>query len=198
MTIYSAATRFSVPCKTLDDRIKGRVKHGTSPGPATVLTLEQEEALVSYLFYMADHGYPLTRTMVKAYGWTIAKKSDNGEHFNKEFGPGEHWWINFRKRHPKVTLRRADMLERSQAEALNPDVVNKYFGLLGETLDKLGLYNKPCLIFNCDETFLPLDCNKEKAVARKGKRIHIVSLMAQVSILLYFFACLQLAYHIHP
>ena len=160
-TIYSAAARFSVPRKTLDDRIKGRFKHGTSPGPVTALTLEQEEALFSYLFYIADHGYPLTRTMVKAYGWAIAKKSGNGEHCNKEFGPGEHWWINFRKQHPKVTLRRADMLERSRAEALNPDVINEYFGLLGETLDKLGLNNKPRQIFNCDETFLPLDCNRK-------------------------------------
>ena len=56
------------------------------------------------------------------------------------------------------------------SEALNPDVVNEYFGLLGETLDKLGLKNKPRQIFNCDEAFLPLDCNKEKAVARKGTK----------------------------
>ena len=60
MTIYSGAARFSVPRKTLDDRMKGHVKHGTNPGPRTVLTPEQEEALVSYLSYMADHGYPLT------------------------------------------------------------------------------------------------------------------------------------------
>ena len=44
MTIYSAAARFSVPCKTLDARIKGYVKHGTSPGPVTALTLEQVKA----------------------------------------------------------------------------------------------------------------------------------------------------------
>ena len=42
VTIYSAAARFIVPRKTLDDRIKGRVKHGTSTGPVTALTLEQE------------------------------------------------------------------------------------------------------------------------------------------------------------
>ena len=148
MTIYSAAARFSVPRKTSDERIKGHVKHGASPGLATALTLEQEEAFVSYLFYMADHGYPLTRTMVKAYEWAIAKKSGNGERFNKEFEPGEHWLINFRRRHSNVTLRRADMPERSRAEALNPDVVNKYFGLLGETLHKMGLKNKPRQIFN--------------------------------------------------
>ncbi len=45
LTIYSAAARFGVPRKTLDDRIKGHVKHGISPGPKTALTPEQEEAL---------------------------------------------------------------------------------------------------------------------------------------------------------
>ncbi len=38
-------------------------------------------------------------------------------------GPGEHWWIHFRNRHPKVTFHRADMLECSRAEALNPSVI---------------------------------------------------------------------------
>ena len=52
MTVYSAAGRFSVPRKTLDDRMKGHVRHGTNLGPHRVLTPEQEEALVSYLFYM--------------------------------------------------------------------------------------------------------------------------------------------------
>ena len=87
MTIYSAAAKFKVPRKTLDDRVKGLVRHGTNPGPCTALTREQEDALVSYLFYMAERGYPLTRTMVKAYGWAIAKKSGNGDRFNEEFGP---------------------------------------------------------------------------------------------------------------
>ena len=34
-TIYKAAAKFNVPRKTLDDRIKGLVKHGTKPGPRT-------------------------------------------------------------------------------------------------------------------------------------------------------------------
>ena len=54
ITIYSAAANFNVPRKTLDDRIKGVVSHGTNPGPSTALTSEQENALESYLFYMAD------------------------------------------------------------------------------------------------------------------------------------------------
>ena len=50
MTIYSDVATFSVPRKTLDDRIKVRVKHGTNPGPVTALTRVQEEALESYHF----------------------------------------------------------------------------------------------------------------------------------------------------
>ena len=170
MTIYAAAASFNVPRKTLDDRIKGLVRHGTNPGPSTALTFEQENALESYLFYMAEHGYPLTRTMVKAYGWAIAKRSGSGDRFNEEFGPGDKWWANFKKRHPKVSLRRVDMLERTRAEALNPKIVDEYFDLLGTTLDNLGLKNKPRHIYNCDETFLPLDCNREKAVTYKGAK----------------------------
>ena len=59
---------------------------------------------------MAEHGYPLIRTMVKAYGWVIAKRSGCGYPVNEEFGPGDKWWANFKKRLPKVSLRRVDML----------------------------------------------------------------------------------------
>lgn len=38
LSISVAASRFNVPRKTLDDSVKGRVRHGTSPGPSTVRT----------------------------------------------------------------------------------------------------------------------------------------------------------------
>ena len=89
MTIHKASTYFKVPRKTLDDRVKGRVQHGSNPGPATILSATEEDALVSYLLYMAEHGYPLTRTMMKAFAWAIAKRSGHGDRFNPETGPGE-------------------------------------------------------------------------------------------------------------
>ena len=61
---------------------KGLVKHGSKPGPSTILSAEEEQTLEAFLFYMADHGYPLTKTMAKAYAWAIAKRVGTGDHFN--------------------------------------------------------------------------------------------------------------------
>ena len=103
-TITAAATQFSVPRKTLDDRIKGRVTHGSKPGVSTALTSIEEESLVSYLIYMANRGFPLTRTMVKAFAWSIAKRCGTCDRFNTEYGPGEKWWTLFKQQHPQLAL----------------------------------------------------------------------------------------------
>ena len=150
--------------------MKGRVKHGTTPGPSTVLTAEEEDALQSYLIYMAQRGFPLTRTMTKAFAWAIAKRSGKADRFNPEYGPSEHWWVNIRKRHPKLTLRTTDKLERSRAEALSPEIVKEYFETLKSILEENGVMNLPRQLCNCDETFLPLDYTREKAVTLKNTK----------------------------
>ena len=71
MIVTAVATTFSVPRKTLDDRVKGLVVHGKKPGVSTVLTPKEDASLVPYviLVYMAKRGFPLTRTMVKAFAF---------------------------------------------------------------------------------------------------------------------------------
>ena len=162
VTISDAARRFEVPRKTLDDRMKGLVQHGTNPGPKTVLTAVV--ALVQYLVYMAQRGFPLTRTMVMAFVWAIAKRTGKADRFNPEYGPSKHWWSNFRKRHPKLTLRKSDKLDRCRADAYNAEVVDEYFNLLQNVLKENNLLSAPRQLYNCDETFLPLDTTREKVV----------------------------------
>ena len=166
LTVSQAAAAYSVPRKTLDDRIKGHV-YGTKPGANTVLTVEEEKALCTYLIYMAERGFPLSRTMVMAFAWAIPIRSGKAHRFNPDLGPGNHWWCNFRQRHPEITLRKVDKLDRSRAECLDPDVAREYFELLRKTLSDNGLMNVPSHIYNCNETFLPLDGNREKAVTSK-------------------------------
>ena len=110
MTITQTAAKYSVLRKTLDDRIKKEVERGSRPGPSTVLTKEEEDGLVSYLVYMAQRGFPLTRTLTKAFAWAIPVRSGKADCFGKE-GPSENWWTGFRRCHPELTLQKADQLE---------------------------------------------------------------------------------------
>ena len=105
--------------------------------------------------------------MVMAFAWAIALRCGKGGHFNPELGPGEHWWTGFRKRHPELTLRKVDRLDHSRTECLDPEVVDEYFKLLKKILEGNGLMNSPRRLYNCDETFLPLDGTREKAVTLK-------------------------------
>lgn len=88
-SISGAAKQFDVSRRTLDDRVKGRVQHGTKPGPKAVLSPEEERGLVSYLVYMAEREFPLTPKMTMAFAWAIAVKSG----------------------HPELTLRKMDKLD---------------------------------------------------------------------------------------
>ena len=88
-----------------------------------------------------------------AFARAISKRSGTANRFNPETGPGKHWWSNFCKRHPWLTLHRSDKLDHSQVECLNPEVVGEYFELLEKVLAGRGLRNAPRQIYNCDETF---------------------------------------------
>ena len=116
--------------------MKGKVTHGKKPGVSTVLTLQEEDSMAKYLVFMAEHGFPLTKTMVKAFAWAISKRSGRDDRFNLECGPSDHWWQLFKNRHPQLVLRKADSLECSRAEAFNPGIVKEYFNLLDKTLTK--------------------------------------------------------------
>ena len=78
----------------------------------------------------------------------------------------------------------------------NQVTVNEYFTLLSKTLDD-SLKNKPRQLYNCDETFLPLNCIKEKAVTVGALKMCIVNHMRQENILRCFAVLLLLEYPIH-
>ena len=60
MSVLRAATTYNVPRTTLQDRVKGRVKHGDKQGPSTYLTSVEEEELEAFLMEVAKVGYGKT------------------------------------------------------------------------------------------------------------------------------------------
>ena len=117
---------------------------------------------------MAERGFPLMSNMVRAFAWAVLMRSRTSDGFNEETGAGKHWWGSFSVRHPELTLRTADNMERSRASALTKEVVDGYFETLKCTLEENDLVNEPRQLFNCNETFLPLNMSCEKVITRKN------------------------------
>ena len=80
------------------------------------------------------------------------------------------WWDSFRKRHPSLSLRNPEQLSHVRAVCTSPEALDHYFDILEETLDQNDLSSKPCQIYNCDETGMPLDPAPPKVIAQKGQK----------------------------
>ena len=65
-TTTEAARVFDVPRQTLHDKVKSKYSNGRA-GTPTLLKEAEEDALVGYATYMADHAIPITRTHLKEF-----------------------------------------------------------------------------------------------------------------------------------
>jgi len=102
------------------------------------------------------------------YGTPIVERllSDSGIEKTVTHG----WRESFCHCHPDVALRTTASLSISRAKASDITVINKYFDLLQSTMDLYDLHDKPCQLFNVDETGMPLNPKPSKMVCGKGSK----------------------------
>jgi len=77
------------------------------------------------------------------------------------------WWVHFCK---QFRLRKGDSFRIVTDQATNYSVFKSYSDLLGETLTKYGIKDKPAQIYNCDEIGMPLEHKMPKVIAAKGTK----------------------------
>ena len=157
-SISRAAIEYNVPKSTLRDRVKGKVKPGVMSGPMPYLTLEEERALVAFLLRCASIGYAKSRKQVL----TIVQRLLTSRKIDRRVTDG--WWTSFQRRNPDVCLRTPAPLCKARAAATDRGLFEKYFDLLEQTLDTYNLRGRPCLIWNMDETGVPLNPPSPKVV----------------------------------
>ena len=85
------------------------------------------------------------------------------------------WWTSFSRRHPELSLKNPAPMSKARAIASNSESMNAYFDLLEETLDTYNLRDRPELLFNMDETRMPLNPKPPKVVAGKSKYVTAMS-----------------------
>ncbi len=109
---------------------------------------------------------------VRAYVGNILAAKYNQDSFNVSHG----WWDRFRQWHKQLSLLAGESLAHKRAVAMSLETLGRYFDLLEETVEANNLSSKPALIFNCDESGVPLSHRPGKRVAARGqKHVHVLA-----------------------
>ena len=74
--VSTAASRFGVPRKSLDDRVKGNVDLDCKMGNETALSGDEEHSIFNYIEYMARRGFPLSMSQILSTAAAIAKEKE--------------------------------------------------------------------------------------------------------------------------
>ena len=161
-----AADLHGVPRSTLKDRLSGRVRHGTKPGPKPYLSIQEESELATHLLQAADIGFGKTRRDVKC----IVEEYLHRKGTLKGTTVSDGWWEKFVQRNPILRLRSGDSTAHVRMDAINAENLHAYYNLLKSVYDEHGFDSHPEAIYNMDETGVPLEPRPPKVVAAKGKR----------------------------
>ena len=112
MGLRKAFRLYNVLCESLR-RVNGTVDLDCRTGPSTVLTEEEEDALIHYCFQMADMSFGLTKEDVMHTVCTVGNHSGRVHPFT-DGTTGQAWFDGFRARHPCLTLHSTQGLSYSQ------------------------------------------------------------------------------------
>ncbi|KAH9314182.1 hypothetical protein KI387_022809 [Taxus chinensis] len=172
MSTRQAATKWGIPSTNVTDWLYGK-RTGKRKGPPTVLTDEEEKEIVTWCQDMAELGHGLEVIHLKAY---VAHMCQCRPNPFKDGLPGKSWWYGFRRRHPNLTIRIAEGLDRDRAVILRPRIVAAFY----DNLQKIYAANQygPDKIWNCDETGVQAGRNcGMRVIAKLGCRSvpHIMS-----------------------
>ncbi|XP_031344709.1 uncharacterized protein LOC116171810 [Photinus pyralis] len=170
MGVNEAAKAFGIPKTTFKRRFSASNLDKTDRlGPGSVLGREAEMKLSTHIKKLQKSGFAPTRGEVRVKAYNLAERLGIEHKFNREEGKaGNVWLLQFLRRNPDITVRKAENTSIARALGMSRNIVEKYFKELDAVLSQNSLFDKPGNIYNTDETGLQLNtravvacCNAE-------------------------------------
>ena len=161
MSIRKAAEEYGVPRSTLSDRASGKVQAGAKSGPRKYLNTTEEVELANFLSGCSSIGYSRTRKQIIDIVQEVVNKKGIGVTVSIS------WWKSF-VRH--LVVQEPESLSHSRVVGRDNAALEKYFDLLERTILEADLSERPCQIFNLDESGFPLCPKPPKVSTKKGEK----------------------------
>jgi hypothetical protein len=119
-SICSAASIYSISYGTLRDRLRGAQPRSIALEKEQLLTPEEEKSIVTFCEALDDLGHPLHRKIVKDFALSLLPPQRHQQ-------LGKHWITRFLNRHPGITSKFSQRLDRQRANANDPVILRDFF-----------------------------------------------------------------------
>ena len=168
ISIRRASLEFNIPKSTLNDKLTGKTPVDAGRvGPPSMLTTDEEEALVKYIKSSSRRALPVTRASVlNDVSEILQKELDRGvqrrlpPHMTG-VKPSGRWWNLFKRRHPNLPYNTSNALSLARKNVSRASVeqwfwyTQRYFIEIGQ----LPVLSDPSRMFNMDEVISNGQCN---------------------------------------
>ncbi|VEN39721.1 unnamed protein product, partial [Callosobruchus maculatus] len=170
LSIREASRKYGVPRATIQDRLHGRsIDSLKKTGPEPIMTIEGEKRIAQWIIDIAKCGFPITKEVLIDTVTKIARDSGTLGKFAND-RPGIRWYKNFLKRHPEISVREAESINKTRA-LVTEESVRLWFRNLTSFLENINcidIMEDPTRIFNADESGFTLCPKTGKVLAPRG------------------------------
>lgn len=165
--IRETSKKFGIPYSSLHDLIDGKSQVDSHVGRKTYFSMDEEDELKEWIFATLDNyiGVGKHDVMIKANAMYKIK-------YGGDMELTDHWYNDFKDRHPEIVKRIAAPLEKVRADHEDVETVTLFFNTLEEIINKNHL--QPSQIYNCDETGIQRNMMNQYTLAKIGSHPSIV------------------------
>lgn len=177
MTYRQAAQHYGVPFTNIFNRIKGRkVSHDRlGGGRSPDLPPHVESDLANCLIARSQMGFPCDKRELKQLVQEYVTVNNLQTRF-RDGQPGDDWYLGFMKRHPRLTLKKPEHLQKSRKNARDPFVVFDFFNKLKTVYEEFKVdETRANFVSNADESGFTSDPSRLRGIGEKGVALNRVS-----------------------
>jgi hypothetical protein len=145
-SLRATAETYEVPFETLRTRHLGVLPRAAIPANSRKFTNDEEQILLRKILQLSADGFPPQRAIVEEMANTMLDTKNPASPQKV----GTKWVANFVKRHPELSSVYNRKFDIQRAEVEDPEIIGKWFKLVGDTIAKYGVLEED--IFNFDET----------------------------------------------
>nr|CAI5830211.1 unnamed protein product [Callosobruchus analis] len=133
MPISTACKKFNVPRTSVRNRLDGKTKDGCRRvGPECDVGPEIEQKLVAWILDCSSRGFPINKEGLLYSVQKILEECDINTKLLKGT-PGRKWFESFMKRHPEVSHKKAEFINKARA-AVSEESIRRWFNHTKELL----------------------------------------------------------------